>query len=58
MEEHETEERATVVETLRAFLSALKAGTAMPVTGLDGQRAVEIADACYRSAEMGQVVRL
>ncbi len=52
------EERATVVETLRAFLSALKAGTAMPVTGLDGQRAVEIADACYRSAETGQVVRL
>ncbi len=58
VEEQETEERATVVETLHAFLSALKAGTAMPVTGLDGQRAVEIADACYRSAETGQVVRL
>ena len=43
---------------LRAFLDALTRGVPMPVTGVDGLRAVEIADACYESAESGRVVRL
>ena len=53
LEEWKVENRPTVVTVLRAFLDALQRGVPMPVTGLDGQRAVEIADACYRSAEQG-----
>jgi predicted dehydrogenase len=53
LEEWKVENRPTVVTVLRAFLDALQRGAPMPVTGLDGQRAVEIADACYRSAEHG-----
>ena len=48
----------TVEAVFRAFCSALTQGLPMPVTGLDGQRAVEIADACYESAESGRIVRL
>jgi len=43
----------TVVATLRAFLEAVANRQPMPVTGRDGCRAVEIAEACYRSAELG-----
>ncbi|CUS32822.1 Gfo/Idh/MocA family protein [Candidatus Nitrospira nitrificans] len=43
----------TVLATLTAFLQAVKDGTPMPVTGEDGFRAVEIAEACYRSAQAG-----
>jgi predicted dehydrogenase len=43
----------TVLAALRSFLEALRDGRPMPVTGLDGYRAVELADACYRSAEAG-----
>ena len=53
MEEWHVENRPTVVTVLRLFLQAIERNTPMPVTGLDGQRAVEIADACYRSAEEG-----
>ncbi len=53
LEEWKVENRPTVVTVMRAFLDALRKGTAMPVTGYDGQRAVEIADACYRSAARG-----
>lgn len=48
----------TVATVLRSFVDGLLRGTAMPVTGLDGQRAVEIADACYESAAKGATVRL
>ncbi len=57
-EERDVKESATVVDTLQAFLEALEAGSPMPISGLDGQRAVEIADACYESAETGRIVRL
>ncbi|OQW31012.1 MAG: hypothetical protein A4E19_20835 [Nitrospira sp. SG-bin1] len=40
----------TVLDTLTAFLQAVSNKTPMPVTGEDGYRAVEIAEACYRSA--------
>lgn len=43
----------TVLATLTAFLQAVKDDTPMPVTGEDGFRAVEIAEACYRSAQNG-----
>lgn len=40
----------TVLVTLRAFLAALHEKRCMPITGEDGFRAVELAEACYRSA--------
>lgn len=43
----------TVLTTLREFVRALQHETSMPITGDDGSRAVEIAEACYRSAEAG-----
>ncbi len=57
-DEKTLEDRPTIVATLHAFLDALGRGAPMPVTGLDGQRAVEIADACYQSAVTGQTVRV
>lgn len=48
----------TVVETIRAFLTALKRGEPMPITGWDGYKAVAIADACYESAATGRVARV
>jgi len=43
----------TVLATVTAFLQAVREGTPMPITGEDGWRAVEIAEACYQSAELG-----
>ncbi len=43
----------TVLTTLREFLNALQQQSPMPITGEDGLRAVEIAEACYRSADAG-----
>lgn len=48
----------TVVETIRAFLTALKRSKPMPITGWDGYKAVAVADACYESAAGGGVVRV
>ncbi|MCS6291685.1 MAG: Gfo/Idh/MocA family oxidoreductase [Nitrospira sp.] len=50
-EEWSTALSPTVLTTLREFLRALQRHTSMPITGEDGCRAVEIAEACYRSAE-------
>lgn len=46
----------TVLATLSAFLQAVAHRTSMPITGEDGWRAVEIAEACYRSAQSGGVL--
>ena len=46
----------TVLDTLKAFLQALREGTAMPIAGEDGWRAVQLAEACYRSAQAGGVL--
>ena len=54
--EQAVEDAPTVEAVLRAFCGALMQGMPMPVTGVDGQRAVEIADACYRSAGTGGAV--
>jgi len=43
----------TVLATLQAFVHAIHTGTPPPITGADGCRAVEAADACYRSSELG-----
>jgi predicted dehydrogenase len=43
----------TILATLRAFIHAVQTNSRPPVTGRDGCRAVEVADACYRSAELG-----
>ena len=52
------EARPTILATLRAFVQAVRTGSVPPITGLDGCRAVEAADACYRSAARdGAVVR-
>lgn len=47
------ESKPTVLATLEAFIRAVVTKTPPPITGLDGCRAVEIADACYRSAADG-----
>ena len=41
----------TVLATLLAFLHAVRTGIPMPITGEDGWRAVELAEACYQSAQ-------
>ncbi len=43
----------TILATLRAFVHAIETISPPPITGHDGCRAVEVADACYRSAELG-----
>jgi predicted dehydrogenase len=43
----------TILATLRAFVHAIETDSMPPITGHDGCRAVEVADACYRSAELG-----
>ena len=43
----------TILATLRAFVHAIETNTPPPITGRDGWRAVEVIDACYRSAERG-----
>ncbi len=58
MTEQAVEDVPTVEEVLRAFVGALTRGAPMPITGMDGVRAVEIADACYESAASGQAVQL
>lgn len=42
----------TILATLRAFVHAIEMNTSPPITGRDGCRAVEVADACYHSAEL------
>jgi predicted dehydrogenase len=46
----------TIVATLRAFVHAIETNTPPPITGRDGCRAVEVVDACYRSAELGGAI--
>jgi len=45
--------KQTILATLRAFVCAVETNTPPPITGRDGCRAVEVAEACYRSAELG-----
>jgi predicted dehydrogenase len=51
------EPREPLVEELRAFVAAVRHGTAPPVTPDDGLRALAIVDALLESARTGQAVR-
>ncbi|RMH34250.1 MAG: gfo/Idh/MocA family oxidoreductase [Nitrospirae bacterium] len=48
----------TIVSVIQAFCHAVETGATMPITAYDGWRAVELAEACYRSAERGHPVQL
>ena len=48
----------TIPKVIADFVNAVQNDRPMPITGLDGQRAVEIADACYESARTGKVIHL
>ncbi len=48
----------TVKEALGDFVKAIRHGAEPPVTAEDGLRAVELAEACYRSAEKGLPARV
>lgn len=52
------EPAATVAETLRAFVGAIRSGAPPPVTARDGAIAVEMADAAIVSAREGRRVTL
>ena len=52
-QERAVQQQQTILATLRAFIHAIETKTQPPITGRDGCRAVEVADACYRSAEQG-----
>ena len=54
-EEWQLPQSPTVLTILQEFVHALRTKTPMPITGEDGCRAVEIAEACYRSAEAGGI---
>lgn len=58
IEQWEIQDEPTVPAALLAFARALRKGADMPISGLDGQRAVEIADACYESAATGKPVAI
>lgn len=51
-------DRPTIVAVLEAFARSLSTGTPVPVTGLDGLRAVTMAESCYRSASQGEPVAI
>ncbi len=62
-EKHPPEEQTllptpTIHSVLKGFVHSLKTGNPMPITGEDGLRAVEIAEACYESLATQHPVRL
>jgi myo-inositol 2-dehydrogenase/D-chiro-inositol 1-dehydrogenase len=51
------EEKWGYAQEDRAFVGAILAGSAPPVTALDGYKSVELVDACYRAVRTGEPVR-
>ncbi len=49
---------AAYAAEIAAFVEALRTGAPMPTTGLDGLRALELADAALQSAKTGQAISL
>lgn len=49
---------AAYANEIAAFVKAVAEGTATPTTGLDGLKALELADAALKSAQTGQAVKL
>ena len=52
------EEKWGYAQEDRAFLDAIQGGAAPPVTALDGYKAVELVDACYRAVRTGTKIVL
>jgi predicted dehydrogenase len=50
IKEWQVEPAPTIVATLRSFVGAVRDGAEPAVSGEDGKRAVEVAEACYESA--------
>jgi len=48
----------TIVLMLKDFFQALRTGQPVPITGEDGLRAVELADACYQAEKSQQPISL
>ena len=48
----------TIVLMLKGFFQALQTGQSMPITGEEGLRAVELAEACHEAAQNGQTIHL
>ena len=48
----------TLIPLLKDFCRALLQGSPVPISGQDGLRTLEIADACYQSSKTGQAVTL
>ncbi|MDT7041686.1 Gfo/Idh/MocA family oxidoreductase [Candidatus Nitronereus thalassa] len=48
----------TIPQVLSDFVDAIQSEIPMPVTGLDGLRAVQIADACYESAKTQRTITI
>jgi len=46
----------TIPRVISDFVHAIQTGTSVPITSLDGLRAVEVADACYESANTRNTV--
>lgn len=57
-EKHVIPPTPTVLRVLQEFVDALQTGRKLAITGLDGLRAVEIAEACYESANIGKAIQL
>ena len=49
---------AAYANEIAAFVAAVRDGAAMPTTGEDGLRALELAEAALKSVETGQAIRL
>lgn len=49
---------AAYANEIASFVKAVAEGTATPTTGLDGLKALELADAALKSAQTGQAVKL
>jgi myo-inositol 2-dehydrogenase / D-chiro-inositol 1-dehydrogenase len=49
---------AAYANEIAVFVASVAAGGKMPTTGLDGLKALELADAALKSVESGQAVRL
>lgn len=49
---------AAYANEIASFVKAVAEGTSTPTTGLDGLKALELADAALKSAQTGQAVRL
>ncbi len=49
---------STIVLMLKDFFQALRTGQPMPITGEEGLRAVELAEACHEAAQSGQAIHV